>query len=152
MSSKNECNCAAEFSVRLVRSDEYAIFKKTLDVGRHPAFIGRQSFERYATNGGALLYYHREKIVAASLINPRMSVLIALNVHPEHRSHGLGSAIIRFLMPNFARVLESRISFFEKLGYVKIGSLKKGISLNTQIMANEKLFHLSGRLKNLWNA
>lgn len=143
------CQCQKSFAVRLARAEDYGTFKKILDAGKHPAFIGRGSFERNSQNGGALLYCVQGKAVAVSMINPHYGILLALNVHPDHRSHGLGAAIVSFLMPNFARVVEKRVEWFEKQGYVKIGKLKKGVSLNTQIMARAQLFKLAGRLRSM---
>lgn len=149
-SPRNDCDCAARFEVRLARSHEYPAWKKVLDAGRHPAFIGQNTFARNATNGGALFYELDRAAAAVSLINPHYGILLALNVRPEHRSHGLGAAIVRFLVPNFVRALESKVPWFEKLGYRPIGSLKKGISLNTQLMARAALFDLAGKLQKAW--
>lgn len=146
---KMNCLCAKGFSVRLGRKEQYAEFKKMLDIGKHPAFIGKGMFARYSDNGGALFYEFQSKILAVSLVNPHHGILIALNIHPEHRGHGLGSAIVKFLMPNFVRALESRIEFFKRFGYISVGELKHGQSLNTQVMARGNLFKLAGRLKRL---
>lgn len=148
--SQNDCTCATTFEVKLARPTEYAEFKKVLNVGRHPAFIGRGTFERNAMNGGALLYRLSGETVAASLINPHLGVLLALNVVPAHRSHGLGSAIVAFLVPNFVRAIESKVEYFKRQGYRPVGSLKRGVSLNTQVMAREALFSLAGRLRRMW--
>jgi N-acetylglutamate synthase-like GNAT family acetyltransferase len=107
-------------------------------------------FKRIARNGGALFYEFDGEIVAISLINPRYGILNALNVSPTHREHGLGSAILNFLIPNFVRAIESKVSWFEKRGYRKIGKLKKGVSLNTQVMARSALFELAGNLRKAW--
>lgn len=142
-----KCKCRVEFVVRLARQDEYAEFKRLLDVGKHPTFIGREMFSKNANNGGALFYIFAGGIVAASLINPKNGVLLVLNVHPQHRGHGLGGTIINFLMPNFARVLETKVPWFEKNGYVSIGRLKSGLKLKTQIMIRKNLLTLAGNLK-----
>ena len=141
------CDCATRFDVRLARNSDYAAFKRLLDVGRHPAFIGRQCFATNADNGGALLYEFDGRVVAASLINPHYGILLALHVHPEHRGHGLGKSIMRFLMPNFARVVEDKVPWFESIGYVAVGKMKQGIRLRTQVMARAALFELAGRLQ-----
>ena len=146
--SKNSCGCAAGFTVVLAREGDYAEFKTVLSRGRHPAFIGRDLFERNARNGGALFYrFDTTNNVAVSLINARSGILIALNVVPQHRGHGLGGAILRFLVPNFARVVESKVPWFEANGYRAIGKLKQGISLRTQVMARAELFGLAGKIK-----
>ena len=144
------CDCAQSFTVKLARADDYKMFKKILNIGRHPAFIGKDTMQRNAENGGALFYFHADYPIAVSLINPHLGILLALNVIPAHRSHGLGRAIVNFLMPNFARVIESKVQWFESQGYRKIGPPKKGQSLKTQIMARGALFTLAGKLNNAW--
>lgn len=144
------CQCSVNFNVRLGRTTEYKLFHSILNKGRHPAFIGRETFGRNANNGGALLYEFDGEIVAVSLINPRLGILLALNVIQVHRQHGMGAAIIKYLMPNFARVIESKVSWFEKQGYVPIGDLKQGISLKTQVMIRKNLLSLAKNLKKVW--
>lgn len=146
----SNCDCQSVFQVKLARPEDYWLFKSILNKGRHPAFIGRSTMQRNALNGGALFYKLKDEIVAVSLINPHHGILLCLNVLPIHRGHGLGQAIMKFLIPNFSRVLEARVSFFESLGYKKIGSLKKGRSLNTQLMARSALFDLAGNLNKAW--
>jgi len=143
------CDCANNFDVRLARESEYKTFKRVLNIGRHPAFIGRDTFAHNSRNGGALIYEFEGQPVGVSLINPHYGILLALNVVPEHRSHGLGRAIMNFLIPNFARVIEDKVGWFEKQGYRRIGKLKQGQTLRTQIMAREALFHLAGKLQRL---
>ncbi len=136
--------------MRLARAHEYPAWKKILDAGRHPAFIGKDTMMGNATNGGALFYELDGEAVAVSLINPHYGILLALNVRPEHRGHGLGDAILKYLVPNFARVVENKIEWFEKRGYRRIGKLKCGISLKTQVMARSALFSLAGNLRKAW--
>lgn len=145
--SSPKCSCATAFEIRLARPDNYGEFKRVLDVGRHPAFIGRQTFWRNSQNGGALLYVLAGEIVAVSLINPNKGVLLAMNVHPAHRGHGLGSAVLKFLMPNFVRAIEAKVAWFERRGYRRIGDPKQGRSLTTQLLAREALFGLAGRIQ-----
>lgn len=88
--------------------------------------------------------------VAVAVVNPRYNCLLVLNVHPRHRSHGLGSALLAYLQCNFARVLESAIPFFERNGYTGIGEMKQGNSLNTQIMVKRSLLDLAGRVSRVF--
>lgn len=83
--------------------------------------------------------------LACAVINPRLNSLLVLNVVPSHRSHGLGRAVVAYLQCNFARVLESAVPFFETCGYAPIGKLKRGNSLNTQVMVRRSLLTLAGR-------
>ena len=146
-----ECDCATRFEVRLARAHEYGPWKKLLDGGKHPAFIGKSTMMRNANNGGALFYELDGEAVAVSADESAHGRSCSrLNVRPEHRGHGLGDAILKYLVPNFARVVESKIEWFEKRGYRRIGKLKCGISLKTQVMARSALFSLAGNLRKAW--
>lgn len=90
------------------------------------------------------------KDVSVAVVNPAINTLLVLNIHPEHRGHGLGSALLRYLQCNFARVLESAIPFFERNGYQVVGSLKQGKSLKTQVMIKSALIPLAGRVARLY--
>jgi len=101
-----------------------------------------------ARNGGAFVFTADGLDVRCAIVNPRLNVLLVLNVHPAHRAHGLGKAIVDYLQCNFARVVKSAIPFFEKCGYKSIGKLKKGNRLYTQIMVRESLLSFAGRMAN----
>lgn len=90
------------------------------------------------------------KDVSVAVVNPAINTLLVLNIHPEHRGHGLGSALLWYLQCNFARVLESAIPFFERNGYQAVGSLKQGKSLKTQVMIKRALIPLAGRIARLY--
>ncbi len=81
-------------------------------------------------NGGVMVFSFGGKDVSVAVVNPAINTLLVLNIHPEHRGHGLGSALLWYLQCNFARVLESAIPFFERNGYQVVGSLKQGKSLS----------------------
>jgi GNAT superfamily N-acetyltransferase len=97
-------------------------------------------------NGGTFVFALGDDDVAVAIVNPKLNCLLVLNVAPEHRSHGLGAAILRYLQCNFARVLESAVPFFERNGYESRGKLKRGKSLNTQVMVKSSLLTLAGRV------
>jgi GNAT superfamily N-acetyltransferase len=147
---KNNCDCQSKFEIKLARGEAYGAFKKVLNIGKHPTFIGRSTFERASNNGGALFYEFDGEIVAVTLINPHYGILLVMNVVPKHRGHGLGEAILNFLMPNFIRALDSKVEWFEKRGYKKIGKPKQGRRFQTQLMARQNLFNLAGRLNKVW--
>ena len=88
--------------------------------------------------------------LACAVVNPRLNVLIVLNVKPAHRSHGLGSAVLAYLQCNFARVLESAVPLFERNGYTAIGEMKQGNALKTQIMVKSSLLNLAGRISRVF--
>lgn len=135
------------YKICIGRQDEYARAKSILNAGRHPTFIGRTMVERCAVNGGLIFLQIDDEDAAVVLINPRRNVLLVLNVIPKFRSLGVGKYLIDFLKPNFARVVESACSWFERNGYKKIGDLKPGRSLNTQVMVRENIIGLSGRIR-----
>lgn len=101
-------------------------------------------------NGGAFAFSYRGQDIAVAIVNPAVNCLIVLNVSPDHRSHGLGAAIVRFLQCNFARVLESAVPFFERNGYTARGKMKTGKRLKTQVMVKSTLLTLAGRVSTVY--
>lgn len=150
MRAQTRCRCAEEFQVRPARAEEYSRIKAILNAGKHPAFIGRQMVLDKTRNGGAMLFTLDGLDVAAAVVNPRLNVLLVLNVLPSHRGHGLGRALVDYLQCNFARVVQSAVPFFERCGYVTIGKAKKGNRLYTQVMVRASLLKLAGRMAKLY--
>lgn len=140
------CKCAEEFQVWPLKATDYRRAKNILDRGKHPTFIGRQLVMTATRNGGAFAFSYRGLDIAVAIVNPSLNCLLVLNVSPDHRSHGLGAAILRFLQCNFARVLESAVPFFERNGYTSRGKLKIGKRLKTQVMIKSSLLTLAGRV------
>jgi len=98
-------------------------------------------------NGGIYLFQYAGEDVAVAMINCRLSSLNVLNVLPDHRKHGLGQAVVAYLRPNFARVIESAVPFFERCGYVCVGCWHQGRRLRTIVMVRDELRSLVGRLR-----
>jgi GNAT superfamily N-acetyltransferase len=105
----------------------------------------------YIRNGGVFVFRCNGMDVACAVVNPKTNTLMVLNVLPEHRAHGLGSAILSYMQANFARVLESAVPFFERNGYRSVGALKRGNKLNTQVMIKASLIPLAGRMKDIFS-
>lgn len=145
-SRRSSCPCAREFVTQLVRPDQWRMAKHVFDRGKHPAFLGRDVISFYARNGGSILFLHLGEPVAVAIVNTKHGVLLALNVLPDHRGHGLGAAIVDYLMPNFARVLDSKVPWFRRRGYTSVGEQKRGLRHRTQIMVRSGLIPLAGRL------
>lgn len=143
----DSCGCAHRFTIRIGRTTDYNPAKKLLNQGRHPAFIGRSTFDRCARDGGALFVVLDDIDVAVALINAKNSTLLALNIHPQHRSHGLGRALMSYLRPNFARVIDDKVDWFASVGYLAIGEMKQGRRRGTQIMVRAELRELTGRIR-----
>lgn len=101
-------------------------------------------------NGGCTIFRFAGEDIGVAIVNPMKNVLLVLNVAPHHRSHGLGTAILHYVQANFARVLEAAVPFFKRNGYTCVGSLKRGNSLNTQLMIKSKLIPLAGRLSEIY--
>lgn len=96
------------------------------------------------------MFCFRNKDVAVAIVNPALNSLLVLNVTPDHRSHGLGAAIVKFLQCNFVRAIESAVPWFERQGYTPRGSLKQGIRLKTQVMVKSSLLTLAGRVSRIF--
>jgi len=150
MQKTSYCLCRTEGVIRVGKSDDYTLFNKALNRGRHPTFIGREMYRRFSRNGGAIFLIYQEDVIAVALVNPRNSCLMVLNVNPNHRDHGLGSFMIGYLMCNFARVITSAVPFFEKNGYKKLGVPFQGRKLQTWVMVRESLIELSGKMKRVY--
>lgn len=88
--------------------------------------------------------------VACAVVNPAINVLLVINVHPDHRSHGLGGAILDYLKCNFARVLESAMPFFARNGYQAVGAMHQGKRWKTQVMIKSSLIALAGRVAQIY--
>jgi GNAT superfamily N-acetyltransferase len=132
--------------VDLGRKTEYQRAKRLLDKGRHPTFIGRHTLERAADQGGLIFATHDGFDIAVAIIGVRNGTLQVLNVLPAYRGKGVGSWFLNYLMPNFARVLESAVPWFEAQGYVCLGQPKQGRKLKTQIMVRRGLLAAAGRI------
>jgi GNAT superfamily N-acetyltransferase len=151
MRKSPRCGCAEGFQAIQAKADEYDRVKTILNRGKHPTFVGRRLVLISTRNGGCTIFRHAGADIGVSIVNPMKNVLLVLNVIPEHRSHGIGSAILRYVQANFARVLESAVPFFERNGYSRVGAIKRGNSLNTQVMIKSSLIPLAGRLSILYN-
>lgn len=134
-----------------LKSTEYRRFKHVLNAAKHPTFIGRQQVASAIRNGGGLVFTFEGEDVAVALVNPRLNVIVVLSVTASHQGHGMGSAVLKYLQANFARVVESAAAFFERNGYVKIGELKQGRKLRTQIMVRKDLIGLAGRIARIFS-
>lgn len=143
----SSCDCASRFLVRVGRTDEYRRAKRLLDQGKHPTFLGRQTVLRSAQDGGLLFYTLHGFDVAVTVVNARNSTLLAMNVLPSHREHGLGCAVMEYLRPNFVRAIDNKVSWFERRGYISVGEPKQGRKFKTQIMVRAELRELAGRVR-----
>lgn len=103
--------------------------------------------ERNAVQGGLIFAQQHGQDVAVAVIGIRNGTLLVLNVHPKYRSKGIGRKFIEFLRPNFARVVESAVPWFEKCGYRSLGAMKQGRALRTQIMARMELLALASKIR-----
>ena len=133
----------------LGRPTEYDRAHQIFNRGRHPTFIGRITVERNAVNGGLMFWQFGGKDCAVSIVNPRSGTSLALCVLPEYRRKGVASFIVRYLASNFRRVIESKVPFFESLGYQRIGHWKPGLANRTGILIRKDLLTLGGRLRKL---
>lgn len=146
------CPCSTDFVVDLGRVDRasYRRAKSLLTQGDHPTFVGPEMVARKAHNGGLWFYLFDGRDVAVSIINPRLSVLLVLNVHPTHRGHELGQAIIGLIRPTWIRSVSTATPWFERLGYIRVGEPKRGRSLVTDLLVRGELIPLAGRLRRVF--
>lgn len=143
---------SATFKVVLGRLTDYPRAKTLLNQGRHPTFVGRNQVRDQARQGGLLFAQVDGKDAAVALINIHLGSLTVLCVHPSQRKQGLGSAFLNYLSPNFARVVESAVPWFERNGYKSIGAMKQGRTLKTQIMVRNQLMNVAGRVRRVFAA
>lgn len=128
-------------------AESYERAKRLLNAGKHPTFVGRDMVGRNAKNGGLLIFRVSGEDLGVMVVNARQNVLLVMTVHPAHRGHGLGAAMLEYCKPSWVRALESAAPWFVKRGYTPIGKLKQGRSLRTQLMVRAGLPKLAGRLK-----
>lgn len=138
-----------EIAVEVLRSTEYERFKRVLNRGRHPTFVGRSTFTRFAREGGGAAYVIDGEDAAVSLVKPSTNTLMVLNVDPRFRGVGVGSFAIRYLAVNWVRALESATPFFERHGYRAVGEPIEGKKLYTIVMVRHDICDLAGRLRKI---
>jgi len=143
---KEKCECGLAFEVETGKVTEYRRAKNLLNAGKHPAFIGRDTVTKNARNGGLLFFLHAGIDCAVAVVNPRRNVLLVLNVIPSHRGHGLGTAAVKYMQCSFVRAIESKVPYFEAIGYTSIGDWKQGRTFKTRIMVKNGLMQLAGRV------
>lgn len=136
-------------AVELGAPSAYRRAKALLNAGRHPGYVGPQMTARAAIHGGLLFAVAtggaRSQDAAVAVVNPRNSTLLVFNVRPRFRGEGVGAWFLEYLRPNFARVVESAVPWFQRRGYIPLGAAKQGRKLSTQIMVRQELIALSGR-------
>lgn len=119
--------------------NEYGRAKRILDKGKHPAFVGRNTIISHARNGGLFFAVCEEKDIGIVVLNPKKNNLLVLNILPEYRGKGIGKFLVDYFKSNFARVIETKVDFFTKRGYVPLGKPKKGKKYLTYIMIRESI-------------
>ena len=129
--------------IQAVTSD-YDRVKSVMSKARHPTFIGREQVQRIADNGGAIVWVMDGVDVAVSLVDTRRSVLLALSV--VRQGEGIGGRVLEYIRPNWARVVESKVPWFERHGYERVGRITQGKTLRTQVMVRRGLRSLGERV------
>lgn len=149
MSPRTDCGCARGFRLEQGRAADARRAKRALDVGKHPAYLSVARLESASRKGGVFYAVFDGMDLGVAVIRPAVSSLTALNIHPEHRSHGLGGALLRWVAPNWARVIESAVPWFEQHGFEAIGPPRQGRRHKTFVMVRSDLIRLAGRLDRL---
>jgi len=103
---------------------EYDRAKAIFNRAKHPGFIGRELFFRAATSGKAVVAVDDDGDVGVALI--AKDKLLALSVVVTAQGRGVGPALMRRLQPKWVSAIDSRVGFFERLGYAPMGPPKVG--------------------------
>lgn len=138
--------------VVVLRRAEYRRFKQVLNAARHPTFVGRDTFDNIAREGGAFVFCRDGEDIAVALVKTRHSVLTALSVAKGAQGSGVGTFAVDFLRPNWVRATAAAVAFFERLGYQAVGAPRVGRSLTTQVMVRSSLLQLAGRVSRVYAA
>ncbi len=149
MQTQIHCSCIKEADFRMILPDEYIRVRRLFSKWRHPTFIGNEMIKRAAMKGGVYEMIYRGETIALIIYKTEQSVLYALCIRPDHRSHGLGNRIMLYFKFWFVRAIESSVLYFEKLGYQKISTPKQGRKYITWIMVHKDLLSLCGRFSKL---
>ena len=126
-------------------TEDYARVKRVLDKARHPTFIGGETVKREASSGGVLVWTMDCEDVAVSIVSVRRSCLLALSV--LRPCEGIGSRVLAYIRPNWARVITDKVAWFEKNGYTRVGQPMQARKLATQIMVRNGLSALGERVR-----
>ncbi len=136
--------------IEQLSANDYSIAKDVFNKGKHPGFIGKGMHETASRNGGAFAVVIDKKIAAVALVNMRKNILTAINVLPEYRKSGIGQMLMNYISPNFCRVIEPVIPWFEKMGYVVSSDFVEGNKYRVVIMSMKNLVNLSRKHKITW--
>jgi len=142
----DRCECATRFKIEMGRREDYRRGKKLLNASRHPVFVGRRQAFECADQGGMLFATYEGEDVGLCYIRPKTSTLWVISIMPGHQGHGLGAAVLNYTAPNFARVIEDVVPWFEARGYTAIGRWHQGRRYRTKVMVRNGLMELSGRV------
>lgn len=128
---------------------DYRRFKNVLNRARHPTFVGPKQFRQLSNDGGAIIWVAMDdttqRDVAASLVDVKRSCLIALSV--AEPGAGIGAKVMEYLRPNWARVVSTKVEWFERRGFKCVGRPMKSRALTTQIMVRNDLKSLGSRVR-----
>lgn len=123
---------------------DYDRVKRIMSRARHPTFIGRDQVDRQTKNGGVIVWTMGGEDVAVSIVDVRRSCLLALSV--IRQGVGIGSRVMTYVRPNWARVIDTKVEWFAKNGYTPVGRPMKARTLTTQIMMRNGLRSLGERI------
>lgn len=104
--------------------DDYERAKRVFDAAKHPGFIGRELVFRAAKQGQAVIAVLEGADVGVALVAKEK--LLALSVALSAQGRGIGPALMRHTKPAWVSAIETRVGFFEKLGYSRVGAPKVG--------------------------
>lgn len=109
---------------------EYDRAKKVLDRASHPGFVGRELYYRCATDGKAVVAVigdnKADVDVGVALVTKEK--LHALSVVKVAQGLGVGSRLVSHVNAEWVNAIMDRVSWFEKRGYVSVGTAKVSLS------------------------
>ena len=131
--------------------DEYRRVKKILDSGKHPTFIGRQRVLVSTRNGGCTIFRYANRDIACEHRQPyeKRAAWSSMSTHAT----ALTDLALRFCntcKPTSHACWNPPFRFSSATAIQKSAELKRGNSLNTQVMIKSSLIPLAGRLCKLY--
>lgn len=118
---------------------EYDRAKKILDRARHPAFIGRDQFERYSVKGVVFVAVIDGEDTGITMVDGKGKG-VAQSVAASHQGRGIAIAMLGHHAPKFISIIGAKVHVYERCGYVREGPPDVGQSgaESVQLMRLEK--------------
>lgn len=129
---------------------EFERGKKILDRARHPAFVGRDQFERYASKGTVFVAVVDSEDVGITMIDGKGKG-VAQGVAASHQRRGISTAMLGHYAPKFISIIGPKVELYERRGYVREGppAVGQAGAHSVQLMRLEKFVPGDGAIGEL---